>query len=371
MNRYTPDFFGGFSTNLSWKNLDMSAVFGYSVGGKIYNYAVPEYDSDGTYYRPRNQMKLQDGWSRWEKPGDITTHPKGIYNNSTNSNKTSSRFLEDGSYLKLRNLPLVYNLALPEWYISNLRLFVSGENLFTLTDYSGVDPEIPPHDGKITGVKPTAVYPSTRKFMFGLNVTFLIVRKDEKILTIALAAACSFTACDIERLPYDKYSADKITEDKQASLDILLNGCYAQLKGWSDVMHRVGGICRRQYDDKGFVYRCAFICVYFISTSPSNYRLNTFWNNSYKVISQAKRTWWSWLKGRDSRSQSASGWGYYLRGTMYFYLCRAYGRPYYQSPETNLGVPIVNGLPADLNNLVLPDRASVKIPMRTGNCRPP
>ena len=170
IDRYTPDFFGGFSTNLSWKNLDMSAVFGYSVGGKIYNYARAEYDSDGTY-TDRNQMKLQDGWSRWEKPGDIATHPQGIYNNGTNSNKASSRFLEDGSYLKLRNLTIGYNLALPEWYISNLRLFVSGENLFTLTDYSGVDPEIPPHDGKITGVT-TAVYPSTRKFMFGLNVTF-------------------------------------------------------------------------------------------------------------------------------------------------------------------------------------------------------
>ena len=170
IDRYTPDFFGGFSTNLSWKNVDLSAVFGYSVGGKIYNYARAEYDSDGTY-TDRNQMKLQDGWSRWEKPGDVATHPQGIYNNGTNSNKASSRFLEDGSYLKLRNLTIGYNLALPQFYISNLRIFASGENLFTLTDYSGVDPEIPPANGKITGVT-TAVYPSTRKFMFGLNVTF-------------------------------------------------------------------------------------------------------------------------------------------------------------------------------------------------------
>jgi hypothetical protein len=101
----------------------------------------------------------------------ISSAERPVLRNGTNSNKASSRFLEDGSYLKLRNLTIGYNLALPEWYISNLRLFVSGENLFTLTDYSGVDPEIPPHDGKITGVT-TAVYPSTRKFMFGLNVTF-------------------------------------------------------------------------------------------------------------------------------------------------------------------------------------------------------
>lgn len=121
-------------------------------------------------------MKLKDGWSRWEKPGDIATHPVAVYNNKTGSNQVSSRYLEDGDYLKLRSLTLSYNLALPQYYIQNLRVFVTGENLFTITDYSGVDPEIPSYvDGagvrKLTGVT-TAVYPSTRKFMFGLNVTF-------------------------------------------------------------------------------------------------------------------------------------------------------------------------------------------------------
>ena len=116
-------------------------------------------------------MKLMDGRNRWEKPGDIATHPQGIYSNGTNSNKASSRYLEDASYLKLRNVTIGYNLELPKWNISNVRLFVSGENLLTFTGYSGVDPEIPPKDGKITGVS-SAIYPSTRKFMFGLNVTF-------------------------------------------------------------------------------------------------------------------------------------------------------------------------------------------------------
>jgi len=181
----------------------------------------------------------------------------------------------------------------------------------------------------------------------------------KKILTIALAAACSFTACDIERLPYDKYSADKITEDKQASLDILLNGCYAQLKGWSDVMHRVG-----EYAGDNMMIRGsstdAFYTFISYQHTPSNYRLNTFWNNSYKVISQASDLMKLVEEGETPEVDQRLGEAYYLRGTMYFYLCRAYGRPYYQSPETNLGVPIVNGLPADLNNLVLPDRASVK-----------
>lgn len=61
----TPKLFGGFNTSLSWRNIDLNAVFGFSLGGKIYNYSRQEYDADGTY-TDRNQMKLKDGWNRWE-----------------------------------------------------------------------------------------------------------------------------------------------------------------------------------------------------------------------------------------------------------------------------------------------------------------
>lgn len=173
---FTPNFFGGFSTDLSWKNIDLSAMFSYSVGGDIYNYNRSEYDSDGAYV-DRNQMNLMDGWSRWEKPGDVATHPQALYGNNTNSNKGSSRWLEDASYLKMKNLTIGYNLALPKWHISNVRIYFSGENLFTVTGFSGVDPELPvsvtnakANETKITGVA-TSIYPQTRKFMFGLNIT--------------------------------------------------------------------------------------------------------------------------------------------------------------------------------------------------------
>ena len=166
-----PKFFGGFSTSLTYKNFDLSAVFGYSIGGQIYNYSRQEYDSDGTY-TDRNQMKLHDGWSRWEKPGDIATHPVAKYNNSDKGNSSSSRYLEDSDYLKLRSLSLGYNFNLKQYGIQNLRVSLSGENLFTLTDYSGVDPEIPASSGSVMGTAGAAVYPSVRRFMFGLNVTF-------------------------------------------------------------------------------------------------------------------------------------------------------------------------------------------------------
>lgn len=167
-----PKLFGGFNTVLRYKDFDLSAVFGYSLGGHIFNYNRIEYDSDGAY-PDRNQMKLQDGWTRWEKPGDIATHPKALYNNTSGSNKTSSRYIESNDYLKLRSLTLGYTFKLPNYGVESVRLYFTGENLFTWTDYSGVDPEIPVTDeGKITGTATPGIYPMVRKFMFGLNLSF-------------------------------------------------------------------------------------------------------------------------------------------------------------------------------------------------------
>lgn len=166
-----PKFFGGFSTSLSWKNIDLNAVFGYSIGGHIYNYSRFEYDSDGAY-TDRNQMKLQGDWKRWEKPGDIATHPVAKYGNKDQGNIASTRYIEDSDYLKLRSLSIGYNIPLKQWGIQNLRVSFTGENLFTLTGYSGVDPEIPASNGAVMGTAGASVYPSVRKYMFGLNLTF-------------------------------------------------------------------------------------------------------------------------------------------------------------------------------------------------------
>lgn len=173
----SPDVYGSFSTSLFYKNFDLQANFGYSLGGQIYSYYRQEFDSDGAYAGDRNQMKLQKGWSRWEKPGDIATHPRAMYNNQDKGNLASSRYLESSDYLKLRSLILGYNFDLKKYGIQTLRLSVSGENLFTITDYSGVDPELPAgtNDKGVLSVTNTggiSVYPAVRKFMLGVNLTF-------------------------------------------------------------------------------------------------------------------------------------------------------------------------------------------------------
>ena len=173
----SPDVYGSFSTSLFYKNFDLQANFGYSLGGQIYSYYRQEFDSDGAYAGDRNQMKLQKGWSRWEKPGDIATHPRAMYNNQDKGNLASSRYLESSDYLKLRSLTLGYNFDLKKYGIQTLRLSVSGENLFTITEYSGVDPELPAgtNDKGVLSVTNTggiSVYPAVRKFMLGVNLTF-------------------------------------------------------------------------------------------------------------------------------------------------------------------------------------------------------
>lgn len=181
----------------------------------------------------------------------------------------------------------------------------------------------------------------------------------KKLSILFLAAACSFTACDIERMPYGSMAAETIVSNPQGSLESLLNGCYAQMKTWSDVMHRCG-----EYAGDNMMIRGtstdAFYEFISYSRTPNNYRLQSFWDNGYKVIAQSSNIIKMIEEGQSAEVDNKLGECYFLRGMMYFYLTRAYGRPYYQSPETNLGVPIVNGTPEDMVNLSLPDRSTVK-----------
>ena len=181
----------------------------------------------------------------------------------------------------------------------------------------------------------------------------------KKIISMLIMATFwTFTGCDIERFPYTDLSADEVKKDPEASLDALLNGAYAQLKKWSDGMHRCG-----EYAGDNIMIRGtstdAFYEFISYSRTPNNYRLQSFWDNSYKAIAQTSNILKLVDEGINKDIDNKLGECYFIRGFLYFYLCRAYGRPYYQNPETNLGVPIVNGTPDDILG-PLPDRSSVQ-----------
>lgn len=172
MGTAAPKAVGGFNAAVSWKNLSLQAAFAYSIGGKLYASGRELLDSDGAY-DTYNQMVLKDGWTRWEKPGDVATHPKAVSGGNSNSNKTSSRYLEDADYLTMRNLIVSY--ALPQnWLtslgVTNVTLSFSADNLFTITPYSQVDPSTASYDRN--GMGRSSVYPTTRKYVFGMSVGF-------------------------------------------------------------------------------------------------------------------------------------------------------------------------------------------------------
>lgn len=179
------------------------------------------------------------------------------------------------------------------------------------------------------------------------------------IIIITIIASFYLISCETDRIPYSAMESGKIVGDPDGSLDALLNGSYAQMKVWSDVMHRTG-----EYAGDNIMIRGtstdAFYEFISYSRTPNNYRLQAFWDNGYKIIAQSSNIIKMLKEGENAKVNHNLGECYFLRGMMYFYLTRAYGRPYYQSSDSNLGVPIVNGTPEDMMNLQLPDRATVK-----------
>ena len=142
----SPILSGGLNTALRWKGITLSANGNFVLGNKIYNKTRESMDHDGAYIG-LNLMSIDNGlgWSRWQQPGDVATHPMPSSGRKDGSGNTSSRFLEDGSFFRLRNVTLSYDL--PETWMkrvkmTGVRLYVAADNLWTLTRFSGMDPEV-------------------------------------------------------------------------------------------------------------------------------------------------------------------------------------------------------------------------------------
>jgi TonB-linked SusC/RagA family outer membrane protein len=174
----TPKYNGGVSTSFAWKGLSLNAAFTFAAGAKIYNgRRAGALDRDAE--RPSQPaMKLADGWSRWEKPGDIATHPKLIAGGNNNAAGESTRFLESGDYFKLKTISLTYSLP-KKWLAplgaKGLNISIGGENLFTITKFSGQDPEVllsSKYNGNTSRADGAQAYPSVKRFTMGLNLKF-------------------------------------------------------------------------------------------------------------------------------------------------------------------------------------------------------
>jgi TonB-linked SusC/RagA family outer membrane protein len=176
----TPKFFGGISSNVSYKGFTLGVSTAYQYGNKIYHRTREFIDADGGNFN-FNMMKLADGWSRWLNPGDQATHPRAVYGGNLQSNKPSSRYLEDGSHLRIRNIRLAYNIPLnilSKLKIANASVFISADNLFTFTKFSGMDPEVSSMSRRDTNTLGLDIaglsdfkYPISKQFLAGLQIS--------------------------------------------------------------------------------------------------------------------------------------------------------------------------------------------------------
>lgn len=165
-----PDLVYGFNLGFRYKDFDLSMAFQGTLGNDIYNLAK------GTLAQAELQNALADAYTKaWTKEGDNATYPRMTNSDTNNNYRTSSFYVEDGSYLRLQNIQLGYNLPKElcnkTHIINSLRVFVSAQNLFTITGYSGLDPEIGVDNVLNTGYD-TTHYPASRTITFGLNVKF-------------------------------------------------------------------------------------------------------------------------------------------------------------------------------------------------------
>jgi TonB-linked SusC/RagA family outer membrane protein len=176
VGKATPMFQGGVNTAIRYKGFTLSATGNFIYGNKILNYTRTSMDSDGAYLA-YNQMSIENGlgWTRWSE--DMTdaqkaaaTHPLPKANGNKKSNELSSRYLEDGSYFRLKNVTLSYDFPqawMKKAKMQGLRVYVSGDNLWTVTKFSGMDPEVDTEDAVYS-----TNYPVPMTVVGGIQITF-------------------------------------------------------------------------------------------------------------------------------------------------------------------------------------------------------
>ena len=169
----SPKFIFSLNNTFSYKGFDLSVFLQGVSGNKILN--VNRIWSEGmavAYNQTTETLK------RWQKEGDQTNVPRAIFNDPNKNPRPSDRWIEDGSYLRLKNV--VFGYTLPDnltrkWGMNKVRVYFSGSNLYTLTNYTGFDPEVQDTSidggGTINGID-NGLYPVTKTFSFGVNMNF-------------------------------------------------------------------------------------------------------------------------------------------------------------------------------------------------------
>lgn len=165
-----PKFIGGMSNTFSYKGVSLNIMMQWSYGNKIMN----------ELRRTRNAMRTtsnlgQDALARWKAQGDITNFPMIRYQDKMENFRPSSFNMEDGSFLRIKEITLSYNIP-PKWckkvFLKSANVYISGTNLLTWSKYSGYDPEVNTSTSPFIQGVDNGAFPKSRSYNLGVNFTF-------------------------------------------------------------------------------------------------------------------------------------------------------------------------------------------------------
>lgn len=170
MGSSNPDFFGGWNHTFRYKGFSLDAFFSYVYGNDVY----AQWQVDVARVGHRNAVLKEYAENRWTGPGSTNKYPRPI-DGDINNARNSDRWLEDGSFIRMRTLTLSYNFPkqlLGKYRVKGLRAFLQGDNLFLITNYPGWDPQVSNNmDPRFFSVD-TFNVPQPRTFTVGLNANF-------------------------------------------------------------------------------------------------------------------------------------------------------------------------------------------------------
>ncbi len=160
-----PDLYGSFNSKISVWDITVEAFFTFSYGNDIYNYLRSELESGSGFMNQTTAML-----NRWYYEGQETSQPHVVYNDPMGNARFSDRWIEDGSYLRLKSLSVSYRLPVNNSVIDGMDIWIAARNLWTLTNYLGRDPEVSAHHSVLFQGIDTGLTPVTRSYFIGIKM---------------------------------------------------------------------------------------------------------------------------------------------------------------------------------------------------------
>ena len=160
-----PDLYGNILSKLSYRGVTLDVNFNYSVGGDIYNYYRQQLENGASFYNQTTAML-----NRWTVDGQVTDIPSVAYGDPVGNSRFSDRWIEDGSYLRLKSVKLSYDVPVVSNWLQGLSVWCAAENIYTLTKYQGADPEFSVNNNVLYQGVDAGLLPQTRSFHLGVKV---------------------------------------------------------------------------------------------------------------------------------------------------------------------------------------------------------